>query len=88
MQDDTLGIAQCGFKGRKMNNFLNTRTNIMGLQFGRLKCEKMHIGKKKVNADCCVEFEVDSWNDKHSFLAASLMRDAMLLGGMLFNSEA
>ena len=34
MQDDTLGISQCGFKSKKMNNFLNTRTNIMGLQFG------------------------------------------------------
>ena len=157
MQDDTLGIAQCGFKGRKMNNFLNTRTNIMGWQFGKSKCEKMHIGKKRVNSDCCVDFEVDSWNDKivknvdnvytledsfagkekmmevqekkylgdiissdgtnrknikdrtdkavgnvnkivsslqerpygkHSYLAASLMRDAMLLGGMLSNSEA
>ena len=33
MQDDTLGVAQCGFKGRKMNNFLYTKTNIMGLQF-------------------------------------------------------
>ena len=157
MQDDTLGVAQCGFKGRKMNNFLNTRTNIMGLQFGKSKCEKMHIGKKHVNSDCCVAFEVDSWNDmlvknvdnsykledspagkehmkvvqekkylgdiiscdgsnrknikdrtdkavgnvnkiictlqerpygKHSYFAASLMRDAMLLGGMLFNSES
>ena len=63
MQDDTLGVAQCGFKGRKMNNFLNTRTNIMGLQFGKSKCEKMHIEKKHVNSDCCVAFEVDSWND-------------------------
>ena len=24
----------------------------------------MHIRKKNVNADCCVEFEVHSWNNK------------------------
>ena len=59
MQDDTLGVSQCGY--RLMNNFLNTQTNIMGLQFGRSKCEKMHIGKKKVNVDICAEFEVDAW---------------------------
>ena len=44
---DTLGIAQCGFKGRKMSNFLNTSTNILGLQFGKLKCEKNAPWKKK-----------------------------------------
>ena len=64
MQYDTLGITQCGFKGRKMNNFLNTRTNIMGLQYGTNKCEKMHIGKREKNEDVCVKFDVDSWEDK------------------------
>ena len=59
MQDDTLGVTECGFKSRKMNNFLNTRTQIMGLQFGSQKCEKMHIGKKRPNSDICVDFEVD-----------------------------
>ena len=48
MQDDTLGISVCGYKSRKMNNFLNTRTQIMGLQFGSEKCEKLHIGKKNM----------------------------------------
>ena len=66
MQDDTLGVAQCGFKGRKMNNFLNTRTQIMGLQFGSKKCEKMHIGKKLLNSDICVDFEVDIWENQLS----------------------
>ena len=57
IQHDTLGIAQCGFKGEKMIKFLNTRTHIMGLQYEKLKCEeKMHIGKKNVNADCCAKF--------------------------------
>ena len=157
MQDDTLGISKCGHKGRQMNNFLNTRSNIMGLQYGKLKCEKMHIGKKRMNKDCCVDFEVDSWSDtpvrnvenvvqlvdthcgkekmkvveskkylgeiissdggnkknikektdraignvnnivsslherpygKHTFIAASIMRDAMLLGAMLCNAES
>ena len=64
MQDDTLGISKYGFKSRKITNVLNTRTNIMGLQYGRMKCEKMHIGKKHINLDCCVDFEVDYWSDK------------------------
>ena len=63
MQDDTLGISKCGFQARKMNNFLNTRSNIMSLQFGRDKCEKMHIGKTR-NTDICVDFEVDAWVDE------------------------
>ena len=63
MQDDTLGISVCGYKSRKMNNFLNTRTQIMGLQFGSEKCEKLHIGKKHVNKYICTDFEVDIWKD-------------------------
>jgi hypothetical protein len=66
MQDDTLGVTECGFKSRKMNNFLNTRTQIMGLQFGSKKCEKMHIGKKLLNSDICVDFEVDIWENQLS----------------------
>ena len=62
MQDDTLGISECGFKSRKMNNFLNTRANIMNLQFGRDKCEKMHIGKDH-DENICIEFEMDTWKD-------------------------
>ena len=45
MQDDTLGISECGFPIKKMTNFLNTRANIMNLQFGQEKCEKMHMEK-------------------------------------------
>ena len=45
MVDDTLGVSVCGYRTNKMNTFLNTRTNIMILQFGCEKCEKMHVGK-------------------------------------------
>ena len=45
MQDDTLGISECGYKTRAMNEFLNYRTNLMNLQYGSTKCVKMHIGK-------------------------------------------
>ena len=62
MQDDTLGISECGFRSRKMNNFLNNRASIMNLQFGQDKCEKMHIGKK-FNHDICPQLEVDAWKD-------------------------
>ena len=60
-QDNTLSVSERGLKSRKMNNFLNTRTKIMGLQSGSQKCEKMHIGKKRFNSDICVDFEVDIW---------------------------
>ena len=64
MQDDTLGVSECGFSSKQMNNFLNTRTKIMGLQFGSEKCEKMHIGKRPYNAYICTDLEVDIWKDK------------------------
>ena len=62
MQDDTLGISECGFESRKINNFLNTQENIMNLQFGRNKCKKMHIGKDH-DENICIGFEVDTWKD-------------------------
>ena len=46
MVDDTLGVSICGYKTNKMNDFLNTRTKLMNLQYGCDKCEKLHIGKK------------------------------------------
>ena len=63
MQDDTLGISTCGFRSKIMSTFMNTRANIMGLQFGRDKCEKIHIGKKHRNSDICIDGNVDAWKD-------------------------
>ena len=156
MQDDTLAVSKCGYQTTKINSFLNTRTNVMGLQFGKDKCIKMHIGKRH-NQDICVECNVDAWTDvvidhkdgthelkdkyigkeimktvhekkylgdiisddmknhknikektdravgivkkistslnerpygKHTFKAAKLMREGMLLGSLLTNSES
>ena len=63
MQDDTLTVSRCGFKTTKINSFINTQTNIMGLQFGKDKCIKMHIGKTH-NEDICTKGQVDAWKDK------------------------
>ena len=63
MQDDTLAISTCGYKTRKMTSFLNTRTNIISLQFRRDKCVKMHIGKKH-NIEICGDVSVDAWSEK------------------------
>ena len=30
----------------------------------KINVKKMHIGKKHKNEDICVEFEVDTWEDK------------------------
>jgi hypothetical protein len=62
MQDDTLAVSVCGFKTTQMNNFINTRTNMLGLQFGRDKCVQMHIGKRH-NTDICTPCEVDAWEE-------------------------
>ena len=62
MQDDTLTVSHCGFKTTKINSFINTQTNIIGLQFGKDKCIKMHIGKTH-NKDICTKGEVDAWKD-------------------------
>ena len=60
MQDDVLTITKCGKDSKTMNTFLNTRSRIMGLQFGAEKCEKMHIGKYENKLICC-DLEVDKW---------------------------
>ena len=63
MQDDTLTISTCGTKTKQINSLVNTRAIIMGLQFGKGKCVKMHIGKNH-NSDLCGKGRVDYWEDK------------------------
>ena len=63
IQDDTLAVSTCGLKTTKMNNLINTQTNIMGLQFGKDKCIKIHIGRQH-NIFICSDCHVDAWLDK------------------------
>ena len=63
MIDDTIGISVCGVQTVKMSEFLNRRTNLMNLQFGCQKCDKMHIGKKQ-NDDICPTLTIDSWDEE------------------------
>ena len=62
MQDDTLAVSTCGFKTAKLNSLINTQTKIMGLQFGKDKCVRMHIGKYH-NPLICSDTEVETWKD-------------------------
>ena len=62
MQDDTLAVSTCEVKTLKMNNFINTQTNLMGLQFGKKKCVELHVGKK-YNADICIDCKDDIWGE-------------------------
>ena len=62
MQHDTLAVSVCGIDTIKMNNFINTRTNVMGLQFGRNKCVQMHIGKTH-NMNICLNCKVSAWKE-------------------------
>ena len=52
MQDDTLGISNCGEKSTQINEFLNLQTNRMQLQYGNDKCVKMHFAKKHKQENC------------------------------------
>ena len=63
MQDDTLGVINCGYKTAQMNEFLNTRTKIMNLQSGFGKCSQMLIGKV-MNEDICPSLTVDTWEEE------------------------
>ena len=65
MQDDTLWISDCVIKTTSMNAFLNTRTNLMNLQFGNNRCVKMHIGKTN-NIDLCSDLTIDAWKEEIS----------------------
>ena len=62
MQDDTLTISTCGFKIRKISEFINAGTNLMGLQFGQDKCVKMHVGMT-YNPVKCADSLVDAWTE-------------------------
>ena len=63
MQDDTLGVSNCGYETELMSKFLNTKTKIMKLQFGCDKCSQMHIGKS-INEDICTALKVDAWEEE------------------------
>ena len=61
MQDDTLGVSECWFKSRLMSNFLNIRTQTMGLQFGS---EKKNSGISNPNISTYLEDDI--WDDQFS----------------------
>ena len=42
MVDDKLGISVCGYKTKKLSEFLNRRTNLNNLQFDRHGKNKLH----------------------------------------------
>ena len=65
MQDDTLWISDCVVQTTSMNVFLNTRTNLMNLQFGNDRCVKMEIGKTH-NIDLCSDQTIDAWKEEIS----------------------
>ena len=65
MKDDTLAISTSGHKTKQITSFLNTRTNLMNLQYGREKCVKMQLGKKH-NHDKCGDVSVDAWAETFS----------------------
>ena len=73
MVDDALGISVCGFQTNRMAEFLNVRTNIMNLQVGCQKCDKLHIGKRQ-NDDACPTLTIDTWEEEVSEEEGSIKR--------------
>ena len=61
MVDDEVTIAECGSKSILTNVFMNNFTESKKLQFGKDKCNKMHIGKDCIN---CVDIRVHDDNGK------------------------
>ena len=60
MVDDVLIISESGYKSQRLNGFINAKTAIKRLQFGRQKCQVMHIGKN-VPKHKKAQFYVDGW---------------------------
>ena len=60
MKDDTIGISTCGYRFRKIKNFMNIGANVMGLPYGKDKSEKIHIGKRHKNPNLCKKGKVDA----------------------------
>ena len=63
MQDDTLVVSNGGFKTSQISVFINTRTNIINLQFGCGKCYQIHIGNKFYKY-IWTSLSIDAWDKK------------------------
>ena len=62
--DDTVCIAEAGYKSHMMNAFFNVRTAEKTLQFWAKKCKTMIVGKRIENIHCN-KLKVDQWSVKH-----------------------
>ena len=52
MLDDLICISECGHKTTMAHSYIKFKTLSKKLQFGPLKCKKMHIGKSKDDYNC------------------------------------
>ena len=52
MVDDVICISECGHKSVMMNSYIQCKTSLKKLQFGSIKCKKLHIGKECVEYNC------------------------------------
>ena len=62
MVDDVICISECGFKSAMINSYMQCKTNSKKLQFGAIKCKKIHVGKQCEIYKCHPLF-VDSWEE-------------------------
>ena len=62
MVDDVVCISECGYKSVMMNSYIQCKTSSKKLQFGSIKCKKIHIGKECVGYKCHPLY-VDSWEE-------------------------
>ena len=63
MVDDVICISECGYKSVMVNSYIKCKTSSKKLQFGSIKCKKIHIGKECEQYKCHPLY-VDSWEEK------------------------
>ena len=62
MVDDVICISECGYKSVMVNSYIKCKTSSKKLQFGSIKCKKIHIGKECEQYKCHPLY-VDSWEE-------------------------
>ena len=60
MVDDTILISESGYKTSRLNAFINAKTAVKRLQFGKEKCHVMYVGKD-IPDHKKIELHVDGW---------------------------
>ena len=62
MVDDVLCVSECGFRTSMAHAYISVKTDCKKLQFGAIKCKKLHVGKVHEEHKCQT-LEIDNWKE-------------------------